>query len=95
MDDASIAFITMVVVDIPLFIFIGKLFFGCWSDFWEAIVFWIKPDLWSAIDGTLTEDWWAEAKLAFFIVTCGAITYGELWIIVKMFGDMTTATGAG
>ena len=94
MDGASIAFIAMAVVDIPLFIFIGKLFFGCWSDFWEAIVFWFKPDLWSAIDGTLTEDWWAEAKLGFFVVTCGAITWGELWLIVKMFGDTVTVAAA-
>jgi hypothetical protein len=90
MDGASIAFITIAVVDIPLFIFIGKLFFGCWSDFWEAIVFWVKPDLWSAIDGSLTKDWWAEIKLGLFGFTCGAIVWGELWVIVKLFGHLAT-----
>lgn len=90
MDGASIAFITMAVVDIPLFVFIGKLFFGCWSDFWEAIWFWFKPDMWSAIDGSLTEDWLAEAKLAFFGLICGAIVWGELWVISRMFGHLVT-----
>ena len=47
MDGASIAFIAAAVVDIPLFILIGKLFFGCWGDFWDAIVFWFTPDTYS------------------------------------------------
>ena len=95
MDGASIAFITMAVVNIPLFIFIGKLFFGCWGDFWDAIVFWFTPDTYSMLTGNLTEDWLAEGKLGLFIVSCGAIVFGELWLIVKLFGDTATATGAG
>jgi len=95
MDGASIAFIAMAVVDIPLFIFIGKLFFGTWGDFWDAIVFWFTPDAFSMLAGKWTEDWLAESKLAFFIITCGAITYGELWVIVKMFGHLATDADAG
>ena len=95
MDGASIAFIAMAVVDIPLFIFIGKLFFGCWGDFWDAIVFWFTPDILSAFCGEYWDDIWAECKLGFFIVTCGVSIYGELWVIVKMFGDTATALGTG
>ena len=90
MDGASIAFITMAVVDIPLFIFIGKLLFGTWGDFWDAIIFWFTPDAISMLTGELTKDWLAEAKLGFFIITCGACVYGELWLIVKLFGNSGT-----
>ena len=90
MDGASIAFIAAAVVDIPLFILIGKLFFGCWGDFWDAIVFWFTPDAYSWLFDNLTEDWLAEAKLGFFIVTCGAIVWCELWLISKMFGHLAT-----
>jgi hypothetical protein len=91
MDGASIAFITMAVVDIPLFILIGKLIFGCWGDFWDAIVFWFTPDLWSAFNGEYWDDVWAECKLGLFTVSCGAIVWCQLWLIVKLFGDTGTA----
>ncbi|MCI0498340.1 MAG: hypothetical protein L0Y36_01480 [Planctomycetales bacterium] len=90
MDGASIAFIALPVIDIPLFILIGKLFFGSWGEFWDAIVFWFTPDFFSALAGEFWDDIWAEAKLGFFAITCGACIYGELWVIVKMFGDTGT-----
>lgn len=33
LDGATIGFILMPVIDIPLFIFIGRLFFGSWGGF--------------------------------------------------------------
>lgn len=87
LDGATIGFILMPVIDIPLFIFIGRLFFGSWGDFWDAVVFWFTPDLFSALTGEYWDDIWAEAKLGFFVVICGICIYGQLWIIVKLFGD--------
>lgn len=87
MEAALIAFIVAAVVDVPLFILIGKLFFGSWSDFLEAITFWFTPDIISSLTGEYWDDIWAEAKLGFFVITCGVCVYGELWLIVKMFGD--------
>ena len=77
----------VVLLNIPLYILIGKLLFGSWGDFWDAIVFWIKPDLWSLLDGEYWDDTWAEIKLGFFVILCGACIYGELWLIVLLFGE--------
>ena len=73
------------VVNIPLYIFIGKLFFSDWDDFGEAIRFWFTPDLWSAFRGEYWEDWLAELKLGLFLVACGGCVYGEYVLIHKLF----------
>lgn len=91
MDRASIALIVAAVIDIPLFILIGKIFFGCWSDFWDAIVFWITPDMLSMLTGEYWDDLWAELKLGLFVVTCGACLWGELLLIAKLFGQTAAA----
>jgi hypothetical protein len=55
------------VVNIPIYILIGRVFFKDWGEFGEAIVFWFKPDLFSALSGEYWDDWWAEMKLGIFI----------------------------
>ena len=89
--EGSLIFIILMVLDIPLFIFIGKLMFGSWSDFWEAIVFWFTPDILSAFTGEYWDDVWAEAKLFVFGLICAACVYGELLFVVKLLGDSGAA----
>ena len=91
MEAPLIAFIVMAVINIPLFILIGKVIFGSWEDFWDAVKFWLTPDALSLFTGEYWDDIWAEFKLGFFVVTCGACVYGQLWLIVKWFGDAAAA----
>ncbi len=81
MDRLTITAIVCGIIDIPLFILIGKLMFGSWEDFWEAIKFWLTPDIWSAFSGEYWEDRWAEMKLGFFILLCGGCVVGEIVLI--------------
>ena len=73
------------VVNIPVYLVLGSLFFGSWGNFWECIIFWFKPDLWSAFDGEFFDDWFAELKLGIFIAACGACVYAEYALIDKYF----------
>ena len=77
--------IILLVVNAPVYLLLGKWLFGGWDDFGEAIVFWIKPDFFSAIDGELGADWWAEIKLGIFIAACGGLIYGEYHYISSHF----------
>ena len=85
MDGKIIGLIVLGVVNIPLYMFIGKLIFGDWADFWEAVKFWLTPDLFSLFRGEYWDDWWAEIKLGFFIVACGGCVFGEYMLIHKLF----------
>ena len=77
--------IVLGVVNIPIYVLIGKVIFGCWSDFLEAVKFWLTPDSLSMFRGEYTDDIWAELKLGFLIGVCGACVYFEYLFIQKVF----------
>ncbi len=53
-----------------------KLFFADLDDFLECISYWLKPDLWSWYKGEATEDWWAELKLAAWLLISVGVGFG-------------------
>ena len=89
MENDTMVIITLGLANIPIYIFLGKVFFGGWEGFFEALFFWFKPDLFSAFHGEFWDDWWAEFKLAIFIVACVALVWGEF----GLFRDLFPASG--
>ena len=75
----------LIVVNVPIYFLLGKLFFDDWDGFWDAAKYWIKPDIISWFDGEWFEDWWAELKLGAFLACCAAIVYGEYWLVSRFF----------
>jgi len=75
----------LVIVNIPVFLYIGKYWFDGWDGFWECVGYWIRPDILSALTGEFWDDWWGELKLALFLGVCAAVVYGEYILIGKFF----------
>ena len=72
---------TLAVLNAPLYYLAYRVIFKDWEEFTEALWFWLKPDLWSALRGELFEDWWAEIKLGFLFAACsGAVCLETLAI---------------
>jgi hypothetical protein len=66
--------LVMLTLHVPVYFVWGRVLFRSWESFWEAIVFWIKPDFWSWLDDEYWDDVWAEAKLAlWFFAPIGLI----------------------
>lgn len=84
LDAPSVRWVTLAIINIPVYLGLGYLFFGSWSEFWECITFWLTPDWWSFCQGAWLRDWWAELKLACFAILCLAVLYGEYRFF---FGD--------
>jgi len=75
----------LVVVNSPIIFMLGRVIFGDAQGFIDALVFWIKPDLWSWVEGELFEDWWQSFKLWVFVAICfGALTT-EYALITQYF----------
>jgi hypothetical protein len=73
--------LVMFAVNVPVYFLWGWVLFRTWADFWEAIVFWLKPDSWSWLDGEYWDDVYAEAKLAlWFLLPIGLIRF-EIWLL--------------
>lgn len=85
MDNASIAFIICGVLNIPLLFLIGKWLFGDWYEFWDAIKFWLTPDIVSLLTGEYWSDNKAELKLAVFVLLIIGILLGELMLVAEFF----------
>jgi hypothetical protein len=75
--------VLLVVINAPVYVLIGKIVFGTWEDFWEAIRFWFTPDLFSAFMGEFWEDAWAELKLFLFFAACAGCVYGEYSLVQR------------
>ena len=73
------------VINIPIFLAIGSMFFGGWAGFKQALLYSAKPDLLSAMDGEYWDDKWAEIKLNVFFVVCVLIFVAEYAGYLKLF----------
>lgn len=78
--------IILAVVNLPVYFVLGRLFFSDWDEFWEALRFWITPDLISALRGEFWDDWWAETKLGLWFVCCAGCVLAEAYSIGRILG---------
>lgn len=76
--------IILAIANIPVYVFIGYHLFGTWESFGEALRFWMKPDMWSAMDGEYFEDMVAELKLAALILLSLGAVVGEAMLIERV-----------
>jgi len=79
--DSVTRYLLLSILNVPLFIFIGRFFFHSKEDFWEAVKFSFMPNFISFFFGEYRRDVWTSFKLGVFIVVCGILVYGESNII--------------
>ncbi len=77
--------VVLALVNIPLYLFLGKMLFGNWDGFVEVIRYVIMPDILSLFKGEYLEDYWAELKFFCFIVLCIGCVFAEYTAIQKLF----------
>ena len=78
-------YVALGVLNIPLYVFVGRLLFADWDGFFEAVKFWFKPDMWSWFDGEYWEDWVAELKLGVLLAVSAGAVVGVYWLIDRFF----------
>ena len=71
-----------VIGGIMVMYFTYKLIFGCWEELSGALTFWLTPDVFSWLRGEAMDDFFAEMKLVFWVLS-GVATYFGL---LKLFG---------
>jgi len=77
--------IALVILNIPLYIGLGWVMFHDWSGFWDAVKYWLTPDIISLFKGQWGEDMWQEMKLGLFILLCILCVAGEFQLIHRLF----------
>jgi hypothetical protein len=61
---------------LPLYWFIGRIFFDDWQDFLEHLRLWFQPFWLSALRGEYHADMWAQVKLFVYLLICGGWVFG-------------------
>lgn len=77
MDSEATRWTVLVIVNVPLFLGLGRLFFDDWGGFFSCVGFWFTPDWISLLRDELWDDWWGTLKLFVFIALCTGAVYGE------------------
>ena len=70
------------MLNIPLYWFLGKVFFKDLDDFLESVRFWLTPNIFSAFRGEYWDDVFAEIKFMFWVGFSIAAVIGEAhWLM--------------
>ena len=77
--------IILAIVNIPLYLLLGKWIFKDWRGFAECLRFWLTPNIISLFRGEYAQDWWSEMKLFFYLLCCGVCVAAEYALIAKLF----------
>ncbi len=75
----------LLLINIPIYILIGSLFFGSPMDFLRALAFVAIPWWVSALRGESDEDRDATFTLVFFVLSCGAVLVAEYQGLTRYF----------
>lgn len=63
----------LVIINLPVYLAPGRLIFGGWGGFLEALQLWSSADWWFVLEKEWREDRWGTAKLPVFILLCIAL----------------------
>jgi hypothetical protein len=83
-----IAMGVLALLNIPVYVLVGRLFFPSLQDFLDAVFFWLKPDLWSLFDGSFWDDWIAEMKLGIWAMACLGLVGAEFFLLWPLIENM-------
>ena len=81
---SSTGWLILALLNIPVYIGLGRLFFRTWKGFWECIRFWFTPDILSGLRGEYLRDSWGEFKLALWLASCAACVWAEATLIARL-----------
>ena len=81
MSPHNVLVLSLAVVNIPVYYLLYRLVYRDVQEFLDALYFWLRPDLWSLLDGEYWADFRAEMKLGLFVAVCSGTVMGEAWLL--------------
>jgi hypothetical protein len=78
-----ITFVVLLIINIPVYLLIGKLLFRNWENFWDAFDWLSIPNFLTLFDKEYWIDWWAHFRLVIFLISCLGCVLGELYLLDK------------
>jgi hypothetical protein len=77
------ALLVIIVVNVPLYLLLGKAFFGSWEGFLTACIAVVQPDIISAATGNFEENRIGRFTLLIYLLVCVACVAAEYHVVAK------------
>ena len=77
MNPHNAQWLLLVLINIPVFLGLGRIIFLDWDGFIEALRLWSSADWWFTLEKQWQLDRWSTAKLPVFLLICVALVVLE------------------
>ena len=77
MNAQNARWLILVLINIPVFLGLGRIIFSDWNSFFEALRLWTSTDRWFTLQKQWQLDRWDTAKLPVFLLICVALVLLE------------------
>ncbi|MFZ2306929.1 MAG: hypothetical protein WAW73_02435 [Rhodoferax sp.] len=77
MNPQNAQWLLLVLVNIPVYLGLGRIIFTDWDGFIEALRLWTSADWWLTLEKQWRLDRWSTAKLPVFVLACVALVVLE------------------
>lgn len=67
----------LIALNVPVYVLLGRAFFGDWGGFFKSLRFLFTPDIISAFRGEFHEDQWESLRFFVWLVACAAAVLAE------------------
>lgn len=85
MNKSLIIVIILLIIDLPLFIVIGKIMYHGWDDFCDDFKWNLIPDIFSLFTGRFLKDKRGELNSQLYFFVCFIILFLELVVVNEVF----------
>ena len=83
MDPHKAQWFILVIVNIPVYLGLGRLIFKDWDGLMETLRLWSNTDWLMTIQKEWREDRWETSKLPVFLLLCVLLVVGEYMMFAK------------
>ena len=73
----------LAVLNLPLFFYFGKMFFGSWDGLFESIVDIVRPQLYQALTADPNDPQPTKFTLFLYLIVCVSVWLAEYHVIAK------------
>ncbi len=77
MNPHNAQWLLLVLINIPVFLGLGRIIFTDWDGLVEALRLWTSADWWFTLEKQWQLDRWSTAKLPVFVLSCVALVVLE------------------
>ncbi len=60
----------LIIINVPVYLAMGKIIFKDWGSFIESVRLWCSADWWYSLEKQWREDRWGTGQLPLFILLC-------------------------